>query len=210
MKSLQLLIESDYEYSGKKAYFAGDNPDDNPLPAFVVSKIRSNIRHGAQNTSQKWANALELVQKAYQVAANMGREVSAKGKPSKFAQQVMVAKIKIERPSPEQTDAWKQYEELIQFAVEELAKTRGVKGDWRMSSAMFHESKKPVNTLRVRTEGVDKLVETTQTLQQFTDDIISQFKDKFEIVQEKLDDGMVLIDFWDKDVRVKIVAVQQI
>jgi len=41
----------------------GDDLD--ALPPDVVSEIQKNIRDGAKDIQQKWANALELVHKAY-------------------------------------------------------------------------------------------------------------------------------------------------
>jgi hypothetical protein len=84
------------------------------LPDQLVGEIRKLIRKGAQDQAQDWANALELVHKAYQVA-------------------------NVRRPAPDQKGAWKQYEELIQFAVKELTKARGLDGKWRMTSSVIRE-----------------------------------------------------------------------
>lgn len=84
------------------------------LPEDVVKEINKNIKKGARDIEQKWSNALELVHKAYEVSG-------------------------IQRPTPELRTAWKQYEEAIAFAVKELAVSRGLDSDWRMSSAVFHE-----------------------------------------------------------------------
>lgn len=89
--------------------------DDSEIPEMHVSHLQKLIQKGAKDLEQKWANALHLVQTAYKVA-------------------------QITRPTPIMKGAWKQYEQLIQYAVEWLAKTRGIKGDWRMSSHVFHES----------------------------------------------------------------------
>ena len=42
------------------------NEDDDPemLPPDVMSELQKNIRDGAKDVQQKWANALELVHKA--------------------------------------------------------------------------------------------------------------------------------------------------
>lgn len=84
--------------------------DDEALPETVVAELRSNIRKGAKDLEQDWSNALELTHKAYEVSS-------------------------VGRPSPRDTDQWKQYEALIQFAVAQLAATRGMSGKWRMTSA---------------------------------------------------------------------------
>lgn len=87
------------------------------LPESDIKKIKTNIRKGAQDLEQLWANALELVHQAYEVA-------------------------QIQRPDLTMEKAWKQYEEMIKYAVEELTKARGIDGDWRMSSASLHEAAK--------------------------------------------------------------------
>lgn len=91
----------------------GDDLD--ALPPDVVSEIQKNIRDGAKDVEQKWANALELVQKAYEVSG-------------------------IERPTPDLRNAWKQYEENLTYAVKQLAKYRGMDGDWRTTSMVFTEA----------------------------------------------------------------------
>lgn len=202
METLRLFCESDYEYSGKNQYFDGGDPDDNPLPAFIISKIRSNIRHGAQNTSQQWANALELVHKAYKVTANMGKEVSAKGKPSGFAAQVQRAGIAIDRPTPMQEQAWKQYEEMIQFAVQELAKTRGLKGDWRMSSSVFRESLKPLNTFELTFTNGPPAIAESESLEQLTDTILSNLNEEYDVIVTK-DNQHVRLELWQDGVKMK-------
>lgn len=86
------------------------------LPKDVMTAIKSNIRKGAEDLEQKWANALELVHKAYEVEG-------------------------VQRPDPSMETAWKQYEENLQYAVQQLANNRGMEDDWRMSSSMFREAK---------------------------------------------------------------------
>ncbi len=89
--------------------------DMSKLPQPTLDEIKRLIREGAKNQEEQWANALELVHKAYEVA-------------------------NVERPSPDMNDAWKQYEEMLTLAVKELTKARGIDGDWRMSSHIFHEA----------------------------------------------------------------------
>lgn len=118
------------------------------LPPDVMTAIKSNIRKGAADFEQKWANALELVHKAYEVEG-------------------------VQRPSPDMDAAWKQYEENLQYAVQQLSAARGMDDDWRMSSSIFHEARQPRQLIRVHMDGetfvtegsdigsvVDQLVET--------------------------------------------------
>lgn len=91
----------------------------NALSQHDMDHIQKLIRDGTKPDKetgqyQNWANALHLVHKAYQVAG-------------------------IQRPTPDMKEMWKQYEEIIQYAVKELSKAQGLKGDWRMSSATFHQ-----------------------------------------------------------------------
>lgn len=96
-----------------------EKPDDlSELPEDVMKAIQKNIREGADDKEQKWANALELVHKAYDVAG-------------------------VDRPTPGMERAWEQYEENIQYAVEQLSKARGARGDWRMSSSSLGEHTEP-------------------------------------------------------------------
>jgi hypothetical protein len=105
MKLLKNLVQVDLK--------EGDDLD--ALPPDVMTEIQKNIRDGAKDVEQKWANALELVHKAYEVGG-------------------------YERPTPDLRNAWKQYEENLTYAVQQLAKYRGMDGDWRMSSAVFTEA----------------------------------------------------------------------
>ncbi len=101
----------------KNLIFTSLNEDDDleMLPPDIMSELQKNIRDGASDVTQKWSNALELVHKAYEVAG-------------------------VERPTPDLRKGWKQYEENLTYAVQQLAKYRGMDGDWRMSSAMFFEA----------------------------------------------------------------------
>ena len=104
------------------------------LPQDVMTAIKSNIRKGAEDLKQKWANALELVHKAYEIEG-------------------------VQRPTPDMDAAWKQYEENLQYAVQQLAKNRGMDDDWRMSSSIFHEARQPRQQFSVRMDDNTFVVE---------------------------------------------------
>ena len=107
-----------------------ENKDDlSLLPKDVMNAIKKNIRKGAENLEQKWANALELVHKAYDVEG-------------------------VQRPDPTMESAWKQYEENLQYAVQQLASNRGMDDDWRMSSSMFHEALKGQNKFQITLQNL--------------------------------------------------------
>ena len=87
-----------------------EKTDLSELPEGELNKIKSNITKGAKDEEQRWASALELVHTAYETA-------------------------QVQRPDVTMESAWKQYEEMIQHACKELAKARGMDGDWRSSSS---------------------------------------------------------------------------
>lgn len=95
----------------KKMKTVNEAEDMSELQPAEFDELKKKIREGAKDLDQKWANALELVHKAYEV-------------------------LNIERPTPGMKAGWNQYEDLIQFAVKELADTRGLDADWRMSASL--------------------------------------------------------------------------
>jgi hypothetical protein len=95
-------------------HLLGEGEDLTLLPQQVIGEIRSNIKKGAKDLTQNWKNALELVNKAYDVA-------------------------NVRRPNPSQKGAWKQYEHLIQTGVQALAQARGINGSWRTSQVLVRE-----------------------------------------------------------------------
>jgi hypothetical protein len=97
-----------------------EGSDMSELPEMAMKDIQSNIRKGAQDTTQSWSNALELVHRAYKVS-------------------------NIQRPTPGMKAAWKQYDENITYSVSQLAKARGMKGDWRMSASSLREEAQMTN-----------------------------------------------------------------
>lgn len=118
------------------------------LPTDIISELQYKIRKGSQDLRQKWANALELVHKAYHV-------------------------VGVQRPTPEMTEAWKQYESLIQYAVQRLSKDRGMSADWRMSASTFQESSEHLSKFKVTIDLVEPqtvIVETCD-IQQIIDNI---------------------------------------
>jgi len=129
-------------------YNLTEGDDLSTLPEDTINELRKNITEGAKDQAQKWANALELVHKAYEVAA-------------------------VQRPTPDMRSAWKQYEENLQFAVEQLAKFRGIDGDWRMSSSVFHEALANQNTFKV----TDSNGEVNMVQAKSIDDIVDSLKE---------------------------------
>lgn len=89
-----------------------------------IDAIKKNIRDGVNPQKQegpggekvevthKWKNALELLNTAYKHAG-------------------------IPLPRPDQKRLWSTYEDLITYAVGEMAKANGRKGDWRLSQPVY-------------------------------------------------------------------------
>ena len=184
MKLLQDLIEVEDLVSGSEALDA--------LPKAGMDKIQKSIRDGVKPDKetgqyQNWANALHLVHKAYEVNG-------------------------IQRPTPEMQEAWKQYEENIQFAVQQLAKTHGMSGKWRMSSAVFHEALELAkgNGFEVEiTEGDD--VSSFKVSADGAEEVIDSLKEtanadgyKVKILQE---DDKRTVTFWRNKVKKKGFSV---
>lgn len=85
------------------------------IPDDVMNKLKTHIRDGAKDLNIEWANALELVNKAFKIEA-----------------------VKIPRPA--ERHAWEQYNELLEYAVKQLKKYReepDIDDSWRMSSKIF-------------------------------------------------------------------------
>lgn len=152
------------------------------LPEDAMSELQKNIRAGAKDIEQKWANALELVHKAYEVTG-------------------------IQRPTPDMKNAWKQYEENLEYAVQQLAKYRGLNGDWRMSSAIFHEALQPRLRFAVRlaTPGASTTYETeAKSMQELIDYIVQNDPGDYEVKSKLTPDGQsAFLLFFKFGVRVK-------
>ena len=165
----------------------GEGSDLTELPADVFAEVQKNIRAGANDSEQDWANALHLVHKAYEVSG-------------------------VHRPDPSMKAAWKQYEENIQYAVTQLGKARGMDADWRMSANMFHEAMGRTPTYRVSSNGA-KGSESWNTTAKSIDEIIDNIKQRdnelHDIEVNKAEDGRsatLLFSKWGikKNYRLKI------
>lgn len=96
-------------------HLIAEQSDISTLPDSVVREIKGNISKGSKDLEQQWKNALELVYKAYQVSG-------------------------VRRPTPNEKGAWKQFEELLRFGVQQLAATRGRDGKWRTTDTYVREA----------------------------------------------------------------------
>lgn len=106
-------------------YLIQEEADLSGLPEAVFKEIKSLIRKGANDLEQHWRDALELVHRAYHVS-------------------------RVRRPTPDQKSAWKQYEDLIKYGVQQLRATRGADGQWRITSTYIPESFEEENPIGKR------------------------------------------------------------
>jgi hypothetical protein len=153
------------------------------LPEDVMNAIKRKIREGAKDLDQKWANALEIVHRAYEVEG-------------------------VERPDPSMDTAWEQYEENIAYAVQQLAKHRGMEDDWRMSSAMFHEALEKHNKYKVIVGESSYVIEAANV-----DQVIDTLKENttYDVNVEKHSDDHLSVTFsrWNihKNTKVHVIKV---
>lgn len=85
------------------------------LPNIILSDLKKLISKGAKDLEQNWKDAAELCNTAYHVG-------------------------QVRRPIPTQRGAWKQYEELLKYSVQQLWNTRGNKGSWRSADTVYSET----------------------------------------------------------------------
>ena len=79
------------------------------IPYGKNEQIRKLIKKGAMDPTHNWVNALDLIHRAYEMAD-------------------------VERPNPAMDEAWSQYEDNIEFAVQMLQKAtdKGIRDDsWK-------------------------------------------------------------------------------
>ncbi len=169
--------------------------DISALPDMVIKEIQGKVREGAKDLDQKWANALELAHKAYQVC-------------------------NVRLPTPAQTGAWKQYEDMITYAVKQLAATRGLDGDWRMTSAVVveNENGKPqhIGTRRffVEIPGAETKEVAAKDLDEIIDKITNKVRSSRHVhntkvtVDHRTEHGAILYVWVDNVKREKVVIKQ--
>jgi hypothetical protein len=176
-------------------HLISESDDPTMLPDMVISELKSNIRKGAKDLEQKWKNALELVHKAYHVS-------------------------NVQLPTPTKKGAWKQYEELIRFGVQQLSATRGIKGEWRTSSVLVREAAAGESHIGRRRYFVEIPGERAQEVEAGNmDEIIEAISNKIRNsrhvtgtkvrVEERTKDYAVLT-VWVNDVKRERITVKQV
>jgi hypothetical protein len=157
-------------------YNLTEGSDMTELPPDAMKDVQKNIRAGAQDTDENWANALDLIHKAYEVSG-------------------------VQRPTPSMKKAWSQYEENIQYGVEQLAKFRGIDSDWRMSAAMFNEALTKKVSFRVSSMGGNS-ADSYEVKAKSIDDIIEAIENKntdmYDIDIKKADDELSATLYFSK------------
>lgn len=171
-------------------YLVTEANDLSSLPDIALSEIKNNIRAGAKDLTQQWKNALELVHKAYQVA-NM------------------------RRPTPDQKGAWKQYEDMIKYGVQQLTATRGLDGEWRMTNVLVREAADGGRLAKRRFFAEVPGSAATEVEGDSLDDIIDKFVNKFRRhgtkvrVDERNKLGAVL-SIWKGDQQVEKMVIKEL
>lgn len=168
--------------------------DYSALPDLVVSEIKKNIRAGARDTTQQWKDALELVHRAYFVA-------------------------NVRRPVPTDTAAWEQYMTLVRTGVKELAATRGLTGDWRLTRPMIKEAAEinrkkqelPTKRFFVEVPGQSAIEVDGEDL----DDIVEQTANSFRrrgmrVRIKSKDDVKAILSLWRDDKEVERIVIKQV
>ena len=168
------------------------NASPNALPPSGMDAIQKSIRDGVKPDKetgqyQEWANALHLVHKAYQVNG-------------------------IQRPVPNMKDAWKQYEENIEYAVKQLAKTHGMDASWRMSSSVFREAFQMAKGEGLEMEVTDNENTVSYTVTAETEEeLIATLKESAKADGYKVkvlhEDDKKTITFWRNNVKKKGFSV---
>lgn len=88
----------------EKIAFKETDPQ-NPFPKDTITAIKKRINVYAKDLSLDWDNAIELLD-------------------------AVLVELKIPKPTAYLRERWDQYEELIEFSVENLNDARGLAGNW--------------------------------------------------------------------------------
>lgn len=162
------------------------------LPDAIVAEIKKNITAGAKDLQQKWKNALELVHKGYQVA-------------------------NVRRPTPDQKGGWTQYEAMIKHAVKQLSATRGINGDWRMSSVLIKEQsdgkqklvKLAKNRFFMKIPGAHPVEVEGDNVNAIIDQLTNKFRRHGVRTQiDQKTDNHVILSLWKDNTEIEQVIIQ--
>jgi hypothetical protein len=159
--------------------------DEGAVPELVLKEIKSNIRKGARDLEQKWANALELTNKAYQVT-------------------------NIQKPLPDNKPGWKQYEEMIAFAVKQLAAARGMDSDWRSSQVLVKESLSK-RRFFVTIPGAGQTEVDAKNMDEIIEGLMNRLRRHGVKVRiEKKHEGIAVVSFWVDDVKTEEITIRDV
>ena len=148
------------------------------FPEDVIKKLKKLIRDGATDLQKQWDNSLALVRKAFEVEG-------------------------VELPTPSERTGFAQFEELLKYAVVELADARkDADSSWRMSSTVFKEMKESMTkTVRVKIIELGDTFGKTHTVQaKNIEEVIEMVKKQagkkhFDTQVEPHEDGTYLCRF---------------
>jgi Leucine-rich repeat (LRR) protein len=115
MRFLKAMHNNDWESLLTEQEKKDEQLEELELATNEIVIIKARIKHMAKNIDNfPFSNALELTHKGYD--------------ENEWEDQDFGAFI---RPVPSNKKAWKQYESLIKYSVENLSKYRGFTGNWR-------------------------------------------------------------------------------
>lgn len=166
------------------------------LPEVVIGELKKLIAKGAKDANQDWRDAKELTDTAYHVAH-------------------------IRRPIPDQRGAWKQYEALLKYSVNQLWDNRGNKGTWRAADVMYGEGHTPtIEPLLEALGGKRFFVKIPNAIDVEIDasDMTAVIKDLTNKirrqgghveVRHRNDQGALLV-VWKKDKEVEEIIIQSV
>lgn len=174
-----------------KEWLMEASPDNTELPGILLDEIRKNIRTGAKDLAQKWASALELTNKAFAVA-------------------------RTRLPPPSRKGAWRQYTDLIAYAVGQLSAVRGRDGDWRLTAAIVKEAfaediDSKAERFFVSVPGEETAEVDCQSMDELIDDLVSKGRRRGATIRVLSRDAHgAELGVWVRDVKQDHIVIQAV
>lgn len=105
MNFQKFLLE--YKKKEKKIVFVEYDPEQ-PFPKDTITSLQKEINKNCKDLEKEWRDAIDVMNASF---------------------------VNLDVPIPQayQKERWKQYCELIKYAVKNLIDARGLKGDWSLS-----------------------------------------------------------------------------
>lgn len=145
-----------------------------------LDSIKKNIRSGAKDLSQQWRDAKEITEKAFEVAGE-------------------------KLPVPSQKRRWDQFVDLAKYAVHELAKYRGMNGNWRISKPITENAESPF-TIELSQQQILDVEGNTfdEILEQLTEQL-RKYGAKAKIETEN--ENKIVLSIWLNNHRINEITI---